>query len=64
MFKRLIYEEWQSIIPILAFLLTATGFVILTVRAIFIKPDQSTHMAQLPLSDDTSIPESDMGGVE
>ncbi|MCB1095483.1 MAG: hypothetical protein R3F19_26415 [Verrucomicrobiales bacterium] len=52
MFKRLIYEEWQSMIPIAAFILTAIGFVILTARAFFIKPDQSDHMAHLPLSDD------------
>ena len=39
-------------VPIAAFILTAVGFVILTARAFFIKPDQSKHMANLPLSDD------------
>jgi hypothetical protein len=52
MFKRLIYEEWQSMVPIAAFILTAIGFVILTARAFFIKPDRADHMAHLPLNDD------------
>lgn len=62
MFKRMIYEEWQSIIPILAFLLTAVGFLFLTIRAVLIKPDKSRHMSNLPLSDDPLTENSETGG--
>ena len=52
MFKRIIYEEWQSWVPIVAFVLTAIVFVVLSVRAILMGKDRARKMANKPLEDD------------
>lgn len=52
MFKRLIMEEWQMSVPVVAFVLTFGAFVILTIRALRLGKRQSEHMARLPLSKD------------
>jgi hypothetical protein len=54
MFKRLSYEEWQSMAPIIAFLLTFAVFLFQVVRALCIKKDQSERLARLPLEDNLS----------
>jgi hypothetical protein len=54
MFKRINYEEWQAMAPIIAFLLTFAVFLFQVVRALCIKSDQSEHLARLPLDDDGS----------
>ncbi len=54
MFKRLSYEEWQSMAPIIAFLLTFAVFLFQVVRALCIKRDQSERLARLPLEDNPS----------
>ena len=54
MFKRLSYEEWQSMAPIIAFLLTFAVFLFQVVRALCIKKDQSERLARLPLEDNPS----------
>ena len=54
MFKRLSYEEWQTMAPIIAFLLTFAVFLFQVVRALCIKNDQSERLARLPLDDNLS----------
>ena len=49
MFKRLLYEDWQSVIPIAAFVLTAAAFLYFTIRACFMDPKARRHMSALPL---------------
>ena len=62
MFKRLIYEEWQSVIPVAAFVLTVVGFAILTARAVFMKPDKSKYLSRLPLNEGTERADEEKGG--
>lgn len=52
MFKRLIFEEWQMVIPVVAFALTFAVFLVLSVKAILLGKKQSDHMASLPLAND------------
>ena len=52
MFKRLTYEEWQTIVPIIAFVLTFSVFLFQVIRAVRIKKPQSEHLASLPLEDE------------
>lgn len=52
MFKRLIYENWASIIPIIAFILTFGVFIVMTLRAFLLKKDFIHHMGSLPLEDE------------
>ncbi len=49
MFKRITYEEWTSIVPIIGFLLTFGVFLIIVVRAMFMKKKKRDHLANLPL---------------
>lgn len=49
MFKRLSYEEWQAIIPIIAFLITFAGFLIFSIRALFMHRDRAERLSELPL---------------
>lgn len=51
MFKRINYEEWQAMAPIIAFLLTFAVFLFQVIRAARIKPDQRERLARLPLED-------------
>lgn len=51
MFKRISYEEWQALAPVIAFLLTFAVFLFQVIRALCIKKDQSERLARLPLDD-------------
>ena len=50
MFKRLIYEDWLSLIPIVSFVLTFGVFVFFFVRALRLGKKEADRMAHLPLS--------------
>jgi hypothetical protein len=52
MFKRIIYDDWTSIIPLISFWLTFGVFLAITVRALFLKKSTVSHMENLPLEDD------------
>lgn len=52
MFKRIIYDDWTSIIPIISFWLTFGVFLAITVRALFLKKTTVSHMENLPLEED------------
>ena len=54
MFKRIIYEDWASYIPIISFWFTFSVFVAISLRAIFMNKDKVRHMGHLPLEDDHS----------
>ena len=49
MFKRLSYDEWQAMIPIIAFLITFIGFLIFSIRALFMQHERANHLSHLPL---------------
>ncbi|MDA7882045.1 hypothetical protein N9A94_07035 [Akkermansiaceae bacterium] len=53
MFKRILHEDWTSIVPIIAFVVTFTIFIVAIVRSIRMKQTLSDDLASLPLEDDT-----------
>ena len=53
MFKRIIYNDWTSAIPIISFWLTFGVFIAICIRALLLKKATIHEMAQLPLEDST-----------
>lgn len=51
MFKRIIYDDWTSIIPQVSFWLTFTVFIIIALRACLLKKDTVHHLETLPFQD-------------
>ena len=51
MYKRIIYEHWHVVIPLLAFATSAVVFGIMTVRGMLLQKEKSEHMSHLPLDD-------------
>ena len=52
MWNRIEWADWATHMPIIAFILTASVFVILTTRAILMKKDVVNRQANLPLEGD------------
>ena len=52
MFKRIIYDDWATIVPLISFWLTFGVFLAITVRALFLKKSTVNHMENLPLEED------------
>lgn len=59
MFKRIIYEDWASYIPIISFWLTFSVFLAISLRALFMRKEKIQHMGNLPLEDDHSTTHQD-----
>lgn len=51
MFKRIIYDNWTNIVPVISFWLTFGVFMVITIRALCFKKDFVEHMGNLPLED-------------
>ena len=51
MFKRIIHEDWTNIVPMIAFAVMFTVFLITTIRAIRLNKAEREHLASLPLKD-------------
>ena len=51
MWNRIEYGEWVAGIPVIAFVLTFSVFVILVTRAILMKKSDVSHLAHLPLEE-------------
>jgi hypothetical protein len=52
MFKRILHDDWTSVVPIIAFALTFTFFVVMIVRSMRMKKSVREHLSSLPLDDD------------
>ena len=52
MFKRIIYDDWTGIIPIISFWLTFGVFIAICARALLLKKSSIEEMKQLPLEED------------
>lgn len=52
MFKRIIYDEWTGIVPIISFWLTFGVFIAICIRALMLKKSNVEEMKQLPLEED------------
>jgi hypothetical protein len=51
MYKRIIYDHWHEIIPIIAFATTVVVFGVMTVRGMLLRKEKSELMSHLPLDD-------------
>ena len=49
MWNRIEYAEWVAVIPIIAFVLTFSVFVILVTRAMCMKKTRIAELSRLPL---------------
>jgi len=54
MFKRIIYDEWTTFVPLISFWFTFGVFLVISLRAFLLKKDTVEHMEHLPLEDDAS----------
>ncbi len=52
MFRRVILESWQDLVPYIGFTLIAVAFLLILFRAIFMKPTDADRMAAMPLQDE------------
>mgnify|MGYP003672757634 CR=1 FL=1 len=49
MYKRVIYENWSYIVPVVAFAFTLIFYSVMIIRAALLKKDKTRQMAALPL---------------
>jgi hypothetical protein len=52
MFRRIIYEDWQLIFPVVALVVASGIFLAAAWRAARMKPAESDQLARLPLEGD------------
>lgn len=62
MFQRLIYQGWQLVFPIVALVVAAAVFGVMTWCALHLKRAQVERLARLPLEDDG--PAASRGGSQ
>ena len=55
MFKRVILEDWQMVVPYICFALIAGVFLTAVIKAIRMKRDDIDRIASLPLKDDDEL---------
>ena len=51
MFSRVTYEDWHSIVPLVAFAVTFTVFTFAFIRSLVMRQDKADAMAAKPLDD-------------
>jgi hypothetical protein len=51
MFSRVTHEDWTNIVPMIAFAVMFTVFLITTIRALRLKPEERERLATMPLKD-------------
>ena len=49
MYKRIIYENWHVIVPVVSFATTVLVFGIMTLRGMLLRKDKAEQMSRLPL---------------
>jgi len=54
MFRRLIFDDWVVIFPLVAFITAASVYACLTWRALRMRPAQISRFSHLPFNDETS----------
>ena len=52
MFRRIIYEDWQLIFPVVALAVASLVFLAAAWRAARMKSDQAERLARLPIEHD------------
>ncbi|CAN5838558.1 hypothetical protein BH11VER1_BH11VER1_35580 [soil metagenome] len=51
MFHRVLYENWHDLVPVIAFVLTFTVFLVAFIRALLMRKETVVAMSLLPLDD-------------
>ena len=59
MYSRVLYENWHSIVPVVAFAVTFTVFVSAFTRSLVMRKDKAEAMAAKPLDDGTPVVRND-----
>jgi hypothetical protein len=52
MFQRILYEDWQLVFPLVAFVAAVAIFLVMSWRALRMKRAQVDRLARLPLEED------------
>jgi large-conductance mechanosensitive channel len=52
MFSRLVYDSFQNIFTVIAFVLIAGGFLFFVVKALFMKKKKADRLASMPLDEE------------
>lgn len=58
MFKRVIVEDWATILPIISFFIFFIVFAVITVRALRLGKNDRDRMASMPLEDSSENSQS------
>jgi len=58
MFKRVIIEDWATILPVVSFFIFFVVFAAITVRALRLSKKDRDHMASMPLEDSSDTSQS------
>ena len=56
MYSRVLYEQWHSIVPVVAFGVTLTVFTFAFIRSLVMRKDKADAMAAKPLDDGDAPP--------
>ena len=51
MFRRVLLENWHSVVPYIAFGTTAFLFLLMCARGVFLKREKAQRMSNIPLDD-------------
>lgn len=51
MFKRILHEDWAALVPTISFVVIFTIFLIATIRALRLRPEERERLATLPLDE-------------
>jgi hypothetical protein len=51
MFKRIIYDDWTTLVPLISFWFTFGVFLAICLRALLLKRETVRHISRLPLED-------------
>lgn len=48
MYKRIVLEEWQNLVPLFSFAVTFGIFACAVIRAVFLKKERADRLSRLP----------------
>ena len=63
MFRRVILEDWATIVPIVSFMIFFGVFIVATIRALRLAEKNRDHLASLPLDPADPSPSSQQSSL-
>jgi hypothetical protein len=60
MFKRVILDEWTTIVPIISFFIFFIVFLVVTLRALRLGKSERERLSSLPLESNAETPNSEI----